>query len=46
MITLLPFQYKQEGEIEREVISEFEIMDLSKWRKEFPEYRISIAEEI
>ncbi len=45
MMSLLPFKYKQEGEIKREVISEFEIMDLSKWRKEYPDYKISVAEE-
>ena len=45
MTSLLPFRYKREGDIKREVISEFEIMDLSKWRKEYPDYRVSVAEE-
>lgn len=45
MLSLLPFKYKQETEIKREVITEFEIMDLLEWRKAYPDYRVSIAEE-
>lgn len=45
MMSLLPFKYKKEGEIKREVITEFEIMDLLEWTKEYPDYRVSIAEE-
>lgn len=45
MMSLLPFKYKQEGEIKREIITEFEIMDLLEWKKKYPDYKVSIAEE-
>ncbi len=36
----LPHGYKKDGRVKREILSEFKVVSLEEWKKEFPQYII------
>lgn len=40
----LPHGYKEDGRVKREILSEFKVVSLEEWKREFPQYIISRKE--
>ena len=39
----LPFQYNSQSEIQKKVIDEFYLIDLSEWKEKYPQYPINVV---